>query len=242
MFFRILKKDLKRKRTMNIIILLFVILATMFVASSVNNILTVMNGLDYYFDKAGLDCDYIITARATGEDSSMEALLDSEPSVTSYRVEPQLMVTNNHFNSDGEKILDFGNMGLILSIEEAQLNYLDEKNDVITGLKEGEVYITGKPMRVSGLKAGDTIELTHSGTTLTLTVAGEGKDALLGSDFMSNPRFIIHPKDYETLLKNDTIRQHYSANIYYVSTDDVDALKESLSDEMCITVVFRMAD
>ena len=49
MFFRILKKDLKRKKTMNVILLLFVVLAAMFVASSVNNIITVTNGLDYYF-------------------------------------------------------------------------------------------------------------------------------------------------------------------------------------------------
>ena len=60
MFFRILRKDLMRKKTMNIIIFMFVILATMFVASSVNNILTVMNGLDFYFDKAGLTQNYFI--------------------------------------------------------------------------------------------------------------------------------------------------------------------------------------
>ncbi|MBQ8914519.1 MAG: hypothetical protein IJ054_10825, partial [Lachnospiraceae bacterium] len=60
MFFRILKKDLKRKKTMNIILLLFVILSAMFVAASVNTIFTVVSGLDYYFDKAGLDGNYFV--------------------------------------------------------------------------------------------------------------------------------------------------------------------------------------
>ena len=61
MLFRILKKDLKRKKTMNIILFLFVVLATMFVASGINNVVTVMNGTDYYLDKAGMGDFVIIT-------------------------------------------------------------------------------------------------------------------------------------------------------------------------------------
>ena len=50
MFRRILKKDLKRKKTMNIIILLFVIMCSMFAAASVNNIIAVTGGIDHFFD------------------------------------------------------------------------------------------------------------------------------------------------------------------------------------------------
>ena len=47
MYLNILKRDLKRNRTMNIILLLFVILAAMFVASGLNNVVTILNGTDY---------------------------------------------------------------------------------------------------------------------------------------------------------------------------------------------------
>lgn len=124
MFFRILKKDLKRKKTMNIIILLFVILATMFVASSVNNILTVTNGLNYYFEKAGLTQDYFIASREGFEDSHLSDLLASEPSVKSYQVEPQIFVNGDQVTLNGEKAFQFDNIGLILSIEECKLNYI----------------------------------------------------------------------------------------------------------------------
>ena len=49
MFFRILKKDLKRKKTMNIILLLFVIMCSMFASASVSNIAAVTGGVDNYF-------------------------------------------------------------------------------------------------------------------------------------------------------------------------------------------------
>ena len=38
MLFRILKKDLKRKKVMNAILLCFILLATMFVASGISNV------------------------------------------------------------------------------------------------------------------------------------------------------------------------------------------------------------
>ena len=60
MYLNILKKDLKRKRAMNIILLLFIILATMFVSSSVNNIINVTTALDSYFEMANAP-DYLVT-------------------------------------------------------------------------------------------------------------------------------------------------------------------------------------
>ena len=70
MLFRILKKDLKRKKTMNIILFLFIVLATMFVSSGINNVVTVMNGTDYYLDKAGVG-DYIIITTNDGNTRSL---------------------------------------------------------------------------------------------------------------------------------------------------------------------------
>ena len=66
MYFHILKRDLKRKKTMNIILLLFTILASMFVSSGLNNVVTVMNGIDYYFEKAGLGDYCIVTMNGDG--------------------------------------------------------------------------------------------------------------------------------------------------------------------------------
>lgn len=50
MFFHILKKDLKRQRTMNIILLVFIILATLFLASSVDNLILVNGAIDYFLE------------------------------------------------------------------------------------------------------------------------------------------------------------------------------------------------
>ena len=93
MFLRILKKDIKRKKTMNIIMLVFIILASMFVASGLNNVITIANGTNYFFDQTGLG-DYIAARKGSG--SSTETFDDILPTIgeiKSYRVDEVIFAT-----------------------------------------------------------------------------------------------------------------------------------------------------
>lgn len=99
----ILQKDLKRKRTMNIIILLFVILATLFVASSVSNIVTVMNGTGYYFEQAGLG-DYTIMSMGERSGDGFESVLRKIPEVKEYRIDEVIYASQDAFTANGESV------------------------------------------------------------------------------------------------------------------------------------------
>ena len=61
MYLQILKKDLKRKKTMNAILLIFVILAATFIASSANNLITVSSALDNFSDKADVPDHWFVS-------------------------------------------------------------------------------------------------------------------------------------------------------------------------------------
>ena len=87
MYFSILKKDLKRKKTMNIIMLVFVILSSMFVSSSVNNIVTVTTALDNYFDMAGMSDYYVAVKTMEDEKINLAEMLDKFENISSYKAE-----------------------------------------------------------------------------------------------------------------------------------------------------------
>ena len=89
MYLNILKKDLKRKKAMNIIVLLFVVLATMFVASSVNNIVNVTTALDDYFEMANMP-DYFFTAMNRNLTIDINEAINSANAVDSYKIEKSL--------------------------------------------------------------------------------------------------------------------------------------------------------
>ena len=119
MFWNIFKRDIKRKKTMNIIILLFILLATMFVASGINNVLTTMNGTDYYLHLAGIG-DYIAITQFG--DGGIPQLLDKEEVVEDYRGEHVIFASKDNLESDGTK-LDSKNTVMIQAIEDGSIHF-----------------------------------------------------------------------------------------------------------------------
>lgn len=227
MFLRILKRDLKRKRTMNIILLLFVILASMFVASGLNNVITVMNGTGYYFEKAGLG-DYVVITMGKNAVGNISKFLDKESEVTDYKIEGVIWGSkDNIYLNNGDKA-DTKNSLLIQSIEESKINFFDMDNKKIKTVKKGHVYMSGEFISKNHLKVGDEITLKHSGTELKLIVDGKAKDALLGSDFMGNSRMLLSETDTQTLLANEKIYKGYRGEIAYIDTTDVTKLSSAL--------------
>ncbi len=229
MFWRILKKDLKRKKTMNIILLLFVILCSMFAAASVNNILAVTNGLDYYFDKAGM-ADYYIIAQDTDGKDAVSGLLDQSKNVLDYRAERIISASCDSYKTSSGKLMDFSNISIICDISAAKLNFFDENNNMIHDIEKGKVYLTGSIPKREGVEVGDSFTFTLADTELEFEVAGFGKDALLGSEMMSNPRMLMNSEDFAALLADETIRTHSAGNIFYIDTDSPAALESELSD------------
>ena len=100
MYKRMILRDLKRKKTMNIILLLFVVLSAMFTASSVNNIVAVEGGLDHYFEKAGMADYYILSHKSNGNDS-VEELLKKSKNAKLYRKDDVVYTLEDKFKRSG---------------------------------------------------------------------------------------------------------------------------------------------
>lgn len=228
MFFSILKRDIVRKKAMNAILLVFVILASAFVSSSVNNILTVMSGVDYYFDKAGLSDYVLITMNKSGAGTVGDALnkLDG----AQYETEDVIYAACDNFLIDGESPADMKTSAILMSFDSAKLTYFDENNAPLTAVKPGEVYISGSFIANQGLEPGDKLEITHNGVNVSLTIAGRCKDALLGSEFMGNTRFIMNEADYENFSSDELLQTMYSGQIYYIDADDAAAVETAIGE------------
>jgi len=176
MYFHILKRDLKRKKTMNIILLLFVILAAMFVSSSVNNIISVVGGLDYYFEQAGVQ-DYFAATMNKADQSDLAELLNNVEEIDSYGVEPVIYMNPDNLIYDGEPLDTMQNTSVLLAYEDAQITYFDENNNPLKPVEEGSVWLSGKRIRENNMQIGDTLEIKIEDVSVTLKIAGSFKDA-----------------------------------------------------------------
>lgn len=233
MYLNILKRDLKRKKTMNVILLIFVMLSAMFMASSVNNIIAVTTGLDFFFEKAGMSDFFVIEMAA--EDTGLQKAVEDLDSVRGCRNEPLLLGNRSDITFDETKKATAGNSPLYCSVDDAQLNYFNQKNEVIKEVEKGKVYITSKFASSNNIEIGDKLTITVGESKVELEYMGKAKDALLGSNFLGNSRFIMNDEDFKCLY-NDEMAKDRSGYIYYIDTTDIPEVKATIGEFKGVTL------
>ena len=229
MYLNILKKDLKRKKAMNIILLLFIILATTFVASGLNNVFTVINGTDYYLDKAEI-CDFVVITMGDDSRGHADGILEKADCVKSHKIETCIFGSQDSVSRVDGSAVETKNTALFQSISDAKLKFFDTANELVTEVKPGEVKIAGSFIKNNNLKNGDYIHIKLGNVEMELKIAGKVKDAFLGSDFMGNTRFLLNQADYDKFLADDMIKAHYQGEVAYIETDDVTATVSAIAN------------
>lgn len=197
MYLRILKKDIKRKKTMNVILLIFVILAATFIASSANNLITVSGALDNFFEKAGVPDYWFATTNA----SDMERFEDfAEENGYNYDVARLIQIESKNTFIEGEK-LDYSNTLALSTL--GGIKIYDKNNEEITQINDGEVYVTNHIFTLTGndFHEGGKILISQNGVEKEFTIKGYTKDALFGSAMVGMTRFLV--SDNDAKLFND---------------------------------------
>ncbi len=219
MYLNILKKDLKRKKAMNIILLLFIILATMFVSSSVNNIINVTAALDNYFETANVP-DYVIMTMNKSLAVDIDETMSGASAVDHYSVENVLYLPEENFIFEDEDIVVSGNQVIHSDI---RLNYFLSDGSILETVRPGEFYMTEGKADALGLDVGDKLTIDLDGTTHEFVFAGKIKDALLGSNTSNFTRYIISEEDFERLLSIEG-SEFYECSFVYIYSSDMEAV------------------
>lgn len=191
MYLRILKKDLKRKKTMNVILLIFVILAATFIASSANNLITVNGALDNFFEKADVPDYWFVSTSAADikrfEDFANENNYD-------YSVSRLIQIEPKNVLVEGKK-LEYSNTIALSPL--SGIKIFDKNNEEITHINEGEVYVTNFifTSEDNDFHEGGKILISQNGVEKEFTVKGYTKDALFGTSMVGMTRFLVSEKD-----------------------------------------------
>ena len=229
MFFKILKKDLMRSKTMNIILFLFIILASTFVASGLNNVISVINGMNYFYEQALSDMsDYIYMFNAGKDDSQMRKVLDEAKSVEAYEYDTYFAYDEYVKNEAGEK-LDWNGSIMIESPESTYIKLFDKDNNVITDIKKGHIYLSKKFMNKFDVKDGDKIYLKLGNKDREYIVDGPLKDAVLGSEISGGYRFYMNGADAQEFFDLADAESKTSQCVY-IKSSDIEALSSETLD------------
>ena len=229
MFLKILKKDLKRSKTMNIILFLFIILATIFVSSGLSNLLSVINGMDYFIDQAvGKKADYVIIAPAGESEEKTEKLLKDSKSIKSYAKDRYYAYDDDVYNENGNKIKGEDAI-LIASPKTTFIKLFDSDDKEVTEVEKGHIYVSVKFMTECDLKTGDKIKILLDKEKKEYIIDGGVKDAVMGSQITGVYRFVMNDDDVEE-WNNSKDAELHQYQIIYIESDDVKGVSTDLAD------------
>lgn len=229
MYLRILKKDLKRKRAMNVILLIFIILTTMFVTSSVNNIISVTMALDNYLDMANSP-DYLVMTINKSLNIDVEEIIRNASSIKNCGTEKVIFMSpDNLIVKEGSKKVPSGT-NMFQCDSDLSINYFLSDETILKAVKPGEIYVSDNAAETIGLEIGDKITVEIKGISREFTFAGTVKDAVLGSKMAGMHRYIISSDDFESYISNETIKNLYGGDLYYIHTDDLDKTVSEISE------------
>ncbi len=221
MYLRILKKDLKRKKTMNVILLIFIILAAMFIASGTNNMLTVTNALDSFFEKADVP-DYWLALTDKKDFESFEEF--AKKNDYSYKVSRMIQVAAKDAKIGDEKFV-YDNMLGLSSIGDIKI--FDKDNGEISEITDGEIYVSAEIFDsvYNDFHEGSKIRIKLGDKEREFTLKGYVKDALMGSAMIGMTRFFISENDLK-FFDGENVSVYELVNVYTDDTEYSDKFNE----------------
>ncbi len=200
MYWRILRKDLKRKKTMNFVLLLFILLAAMFIASGGGNMVTIFTALDDYFEMAGVP-DYWFVFN----DIDNKGKYEDFASENNYGCKSGEMISASADNIkiDGREF-DYSNIVCIGTVKEP-LRIFDSRDNEITAVSDGEIYFTQNVFysEKNNFKIGSKIRITVNGMARDFILKDYTKDAICSSSVNGMTRILVSENDYSYLKKGN---------------------------------------
>ena len=206
---------------MNIILLLFMILATMFVSSSVSNIINVTTALDSYFEMANAP-DYFAVTMNKNLTVDLDETVSSASAVDRYATENTLFLMPENFIYEDKDIVI--KVGTNLVHSDICMNYFLSDGSILETVEQGEFYMAEGKADALGVDVGDKLTIELNGVSREFVLADKIKDALFGPVQMSVTRYIISEEDFECFLSAENTEENYGGTLVYLYSSDMDAV------------------
>lgn len=235
MFFRILRKDMKVRKSVNFILFLFIALASVFLASSASNIVVVGNAIDYYMDYANMP-DVILIASRCDEREQIQEWLKEVPDVDAYGYEQLLTVTTMNMSiiKDGkEKSFKLEGADPYIGAQGMYYCKVYDMDGKDFHLNNGEIALGKHLMEMNDLHIGDKMLIRIGTVEKEVVIKNNTKDASFGMEMSGMQRLIISEEDYEQLAKASGAE---IMDIHCVETKDDKAVVNAVNEQDFTTI------
>lgn len=230
MVLRILKRDMRRRKSVNLILFLFITLASVFLSSSMNNILTVFPAVEYYMDYANVPDITFITMGAE-ESDDVGQWIEEAPGVEEYGRNAILMLGSKDvmiLRNQKEKLLDANSVTMYLGTMDSEFCKVFNTDGEEFTLKPGEIALSLNPTERNELQPGDKIRIKSGDKEKVFTFKFAMKDAVFGHDMVGMTRLMVSQEDYDMFEDGE---EKNIINMNYIDTSAPQDFLQDLNNE-----------
>jgi putative ABC transport system permease protein len=207
MFIKILKRDFKRKRAMNTILFVFMLTASILIASSTNLMYSTSTAVDYFIQKSKVADVISLTFFDQKIIDSVESWSRNSQIVKEYEKEDAIYIDEKKVTASTGKLLrDTSALVVMTKPEKYNLIFDLKGRDFSVGPSMAAVPVSIQ--KKLGLVVGDRLTLNISGCQKEFTVSCIYKDAVFGSELMGYKRIIVNKDDFDDLYQKSTEEEH----------------------------------
>lgn len=206
---------------MNLILLLFILLASMFLASSVNNLAAITGAVDHFIEISNVP-DLFVLALTDGQNDPIRDFLAKNENVKNYEIQDSITVQNDQIqilqrkaeDTAAHKNYERNNTLSIQPVNDGYMKVFDENGKSLV-LHRGEIALAKLEAQNNDLQVGDRIAITVGKVRKEFTVVTLTKDAVFGTSFMGFKRNMISQEDFEEYVEQDNLIRTRIYNIDY---------------------------
>lgn len=226
---------LKRKGV-NAILFLFITLATVFLASSVNNILIIGSGVDYYLDYANIpNSNIVVNSRKEKDDITSWLVKQKEDKTIDDFAYNELQLVSEKAIKVGKQLKTMDNKGASLFVGTQDVAYarvFDERGNPFQ-LDRNEIAISATLMKRNKLKIGDQVEFHEQGISKSFTIKVIAKDAAFGNEMVGMSRIVLNKEDLKDVQNDATMK----TGMFYIACEDSNAFNKALDAKAFQSVI-----
>lgn len=192
-------KDFKRNRVVTIILILFIIMASMLAASAINIFGTLIHSVETYFEISKTP-HYIQMHSGEINEKDLEKFAKEHNYIKDYQIVRLLNIDTASLFLRNENVSETGSViDAAIVTQNKSFDYILDMNNQIAEVNSGEVALPVYYSQKYDIGIGDNIYIKTSNETITLKIVAFSRDSQMNSSFISSKRLLVSQEDYKKI-------------------------------------------
>ena len=202
MLLRILKRDILRNKSINLILCFLIILSSLLIATASEVLVETFGAMDSFFASA-IPPHYMQMTTEEVNQELLEEFVSNNELVIEQQTLEMLGIDNTELYFGSVLEADVSSvMENSFVTQSPKFDFLLDENNHPVVVEDGEIAIPLYAMEKYRLEKGDTIKVKSGDFEMSFVVIGFLRDSQMNPSMVSSKRFVVSPNDYELLKEN----------------------------------------